>query len=218
MYALYVCVCIYTGVNGTDLISLRIAVIEKSQEGNYSISYLSNENNDTIWPGQWITSQLLCGKTNIANFSSTDGIPPDGRLGEIIDSTHKATFIAALVLFGAFLIYALICLLFNIVFRKRRYMYNVNYSLFVDQVIVHTNIQDCEANKPCTECYYGLWCHCFRLLYSTIQYSNIHYWGPADYILHCESHHHNIATWAHSQVIAYVRYIWYGYIYTLISS
>lgn len=59
---------------------------------------------------------LLCGFTS----PFTDGIPPDGKSKEVIHTykTGLVVFIDILATFG--IIFALVCLVFNVVFRNTR--------------------------------------------------------------------------------------------------
>lgn len=49
-----------------------------------------------------------------------DGVPSDGSPVRVRDATDIESLIAASVLYGAFLVFAGGCLLFNILFRQRR--------------------------------------------------------------------------------------------------
>lgn len=53
--------------------------------------------------------------------TSIDRVPPDGSPIRVKDATHIATIITTSVLFGVLLLLAIACVLFNILFRERRY-------------------------------------------------------------------------------------------------
>ena len=60
----------------------------------------------------------MCG---IIKLIFTDGVPSDGSRVRVLDATHIASLIVSVVLYVPLLAFAIACLLFNILFRKRRY-------------------------------------------------------------------------------------------------
>ena len=89
------------------------------------IVYLPNEDNSTVWPGtKW--NHIL----TMLNISIV-GPPPDGSPIQV--KVARTTVLVAIMYLWSSLgiIFSIICLIFNIVFRKRRYMFNhiINYEL-----------------------------------------------------------------------------------------
>ena len=62
----------------------------------------------------------------IKHLHFTDGVPTDGSHVRVLDATHIASFIVSVVLYGALFTFAMGCLLFNVLFRNRRYQYNMH--------------------------------------------------------------------------------------------
>ena len=98
---------------GMDIMRKRFAILDISD--NYSFSFISGIGDNDIYPGKWLS------KYNVGfKLSFTDGVPPDGTPISIIN-TFKVELIVifdTLVLLG--IIFAVTCLLFNIIYRKRR--------------------------------------------------------------------------------------------------
>ena len=87
---------------------------------NYTLVYINGENKTTLWPGKY-DAMHGCVKQMPLTMICSDGVPPDGRPTEMLDATHISAFIVFTFLFGVLLVFAIGCLLFNIIFRKRRY-------------------------------------------------------------------------------------------------
>ena len=64
-----------------------------------------------------IIGYSMCGEKN--NFFA-DVVPSDGSRVRVLDATHIASLIVSVILYGPLLAFAIACLLFNILFRKRR--------------------------------------------------------------------------------------------------
>ena len=74
-------------------------------------TYLSHPNL-TVWPG----NQYVCYVFIIVLF--LDGIPPDGHPVEVVSLLLVPVVVFGCVLMGILLAFAIVCLCFNIIFRK----------------------------------------------------------------------------------------------------
>ena len=98
-----------------------VATIKKSCENNFTVIYTKCENETTVWPGSTTSTDKALYINRIYKFGFSDGVPPDGGSIRVFDATHIATFVTFIGLYVTLLLFALGCILFNILFRNRRY-------------------------------------------------------------------------------------------------
>ena len=80
-------------------------------------------NTSTTWQ-QPLCSQVYCNVFDLSFFKClfSDGVPPDGTPIKVINTIYIGVFGFATALFVIGMIFAIICLFFNILYRNKRYI------------------------------------------------------------------------------------------------
>jgi len=84
-------------------------------------------------------------------WTVADGVPYDGAAVEVLHTNHEALMAIYSIAASAGLVYATLCLLFNVIFRKRKWVHeslSLQWCWFIIMLLVHTNYRVVKLSSP----------------------------------------------------------------------
>ena len=102
-----------------EIVRKRFALLDISH--NYTFSYIDGAEQGDIYPGNYIMLlSNVCNTCYMHMGAPAAGIPPDGT-PIIVIHTFKVELVVILdISAGAGIIFAIVCLVFNVVFRNKK--------------------------------------------------------------------------------------------------
>ena len=95
----------------------------QSDVDEYRFIYEPQENDDTVWRGQYSVHCVPERKTSVSYYNVTGLVPYDGVARNETVSIHPAITGVSIVLASLGILFGIGCLIFNFIYRKKRYTY-----------------------------------------------------------------------------------------------